>query len=95
LLWDHAAWHRSQAVRHWLRQHQQPVNPGAEGVHIVVCPVPSNSPWLNPLAPKGGHGTRAVSEPDRLLRAAELDVRVDTDDGCERAEHLVMPKKVA
>ena len=94
LIWDNASWHRSQAVRHWIRQHNQRVKRGAEGVRIVACHLPSKSPWLNPIEPKWVHGKRAVSEPDRLLSAAELEARVYTYYGCERETHLVMPKKV-
>jgi hypothetical protein len=95
LIWDHAAWHRSQAVRQWIRQHNQQVKQGALGVRLVVCPRPSKSPWLNPIEPKWGHGKRAVSEADRLLRADELEARVYAYYGCQREAHLVMPKKVA
>ena len=76
LIWANASWHRSHAVRHWLRQHNQQVKQGAEGVRIVVCPLPSKSPWLNPIEPQWVHGKRAVSEPDRLLSADELEARV-------------------
>jgi transposase len=95
LIWDNASWHRSHAVRHWLRQHNQQVKQGAEGVRIVVCPLPSKSPWLNPIEPTWVHGKRAVSEPDRLRSAAELEARVYAYYNCKREEHLVMPKKVA
>jgi DDE superfamily endonuclease len=95
LIWDNASWHRSQAVRRWLRQHHPQVTRGAVGVRLVVCPWPSKSPWLNPLEPKGGQGQRAVSEADRLLRADELDARVCASDDCVRESHLVMPKQVA
>ena len=95
VLWDNASWHRSQAVRHWLRQHNWQVQRGAGGVRIVVCPLPSKSPWLNPIEPKWVHGKRAVSEPARLLSAAELEARVHAYYGCESEAHLVMPKKVA
>jgi transposase len=95
LIWDHASWHRSQAVRHWLRQHNQQVKQGTVGVRIIVCQLPSKSPWLNPIEPKWVHGKRAVSEPDRLLSAAELEARVYAYYDCECETHLVMPKKVA
>jgi len=95
LIWDNASWHRSHAVRHWVRQHNQQVKQGAAGVRIVLCPLPSKSPWLNPIEPKWVHGKRAVSEPDRLLSAAELTARVYAYYNCEYTEHLVMPKKVA
>ena len=95
LIWDNASWHRSQAVRHWIRQHNQQGKRGAVGVRVVVCPLPSKSPWLNPIDPKWGHGKRAVSEADRLLSAEELEARVSDYYDCEREAHLVMPKKVA
>jgi transposase len=95
LIWDNASWHRSQAVRHWIRQHNQQVKRGAVGVRLVVCRLPSKSPWLNPIEPKWVHGKRAVSEADRLLSADELEARVYAYYDCERAAHLVMPKKVA
>jgi hypothetical protein len=95
LIWDNASWHRSHAVRRWLRQHHRQVKQGATGVRLVVCPLPSKSPWLNPIEPKWVHGKRAVSDPDRLLSAAELEARVYAYYGCEPETHLVMPKKVA
>jgi DDE superfamily endonuclease len=95
LLWDNASWHRSHAVRHWIRQHNQHVKRGAVGVRVVVCPLPSTSPWLHPIEPQWVHGKRAVSEPDRLLSADELEARVYAYYSCEGEAHLVMPKKVA
>jgi DDE superfamily endonuclease len=95
LIWDHASWHRSQAVRPWIRQHHQQVKRGATGVRIVVCHLPRKSPWLNPIEPQWVHGKRAVSEADRLLSADELAMRVYAYYGCEREAHLLMPKKVA
>ena len=95
LIWDNASWHRSHAVRRWLRQHNQHVKQGAVGVRLVVCPLPSTSPWLNPIEPKWVHGKRAMSEADRLLSADELEARVCAYYRCEREAHLVMPKKVA
>jgi hypothetical protein len=95
LIWDHASWHRSHAVRHWMRQHHQQIKGGAVGVRVVVGPLPSTSPWLNPIEPTWIHGKRAVLEADRLLSADELEARVDAYDGCQRQEPLIMPKKVA
>jgi hypothetical protein len=96
LIWANASWHRSYAVRHWMRQHNQPVKRGAAvGVRLVVCPVPSTSPWLHPMEPTWVHGKRAVSAADRLLPADELEARVYAYDRCEPEAHLVMPKKGA
>jgi transposase len=82
-------------VRRWLRHHHQQVKRGAVGVRLVVCRLPSKSPWLNPIEPTWIHRKRAVSQADRLLSAAELEARVHAYYGCEREAHLVMPKKVA
>jgi hypothetical protein len=75
LIGDHAAWHRSHAVRRWIRQHHQQVKRGARGVRLVVCPLPSKSPGLHPIEPKWVQGKRAVSEADRLLSAGEWEAR--------------------
>ena len=95
LIWDNASWHRSHAVRRWIRQRNRQVKQGAVGVRLVVCPLSSTSPGLNPIEPQWVHGKRAVSEADRLLRADELEARVCAYYNCEREAHLVMPKKVA
>jgi hypothetical protein len=95
LIWDQASWHRRHAVRRGLRPHHQQVKRGAFGVRLLVCPLPSKRPWLNPLEPTWVHGQRAVSEPDRRLHADEREARVCAYDDCERAAPLVMPKKVA
>jgi hypothetical protein len=95
LIWDNASWHQSQAVRTWIRTHNQRVKASRRGVRIIVCPLPVKSPWLNPIEPKWVHGKRAISEPDYLLSPSELEARVYAYYGCAREEHLLMPKKVA
>jgi transposase len=95
LIWDNASWHKSQAVRAWLRAHNQGVKHTGQGVRIVSCPLPAKSPWLNPIEPKWIHGKRAVAEADRLLSAAELEARVYAYYGCAPEPPLIMPKKVA
>jgi hypothetical protein len=95
LLWDNASWHKSQAVRTWLRCHNQRVKATGHGVRIVACRLPVKSPWLNPIEPKWVHGKRAVAEADRMLSAQELEIRVCAYYGCDPEAHLVMPQKVA
>jgi len=95
LMWDNASWHRSRAVQHWIRHQNQQVKRGAAGGRIVICHLPSKSPWLNPIDPTWVHGKRAVAEPDRLLSAVALEARVYASYECACEEHLVMPKKVA
>jgi hypothetical protein len=75
LIWDNAAWHTSQRVRAWIREHNRAVKQHG-GVRIVACYLPIKSPWLNNIEPKWIHGKRAVAEPDEVLAAAELVRRV-------------------
>jgi hypothetical protein len=95
LIWDNASWHISKTVHTWLREHNQRVKAGQPGVRIVVCLLPSKSPWLNAIEPKWVHGKRAVIEPDRLLSAQELADRVSAYYGCPHEPHLVQPQKAA
>jgi hypothetical protein len=43
---------------------------------MLVCRLPSKSPWLNPIEPKWAHGKRAIVEPARKLTAAKLKQRL-------------------
>ena len=95
LIWDNASWHTSQHVRSWVRQHNQIVKRTELGVRIVVCYLPSKSPWLNPIEPKWVHGKRAVAEPDSVLTADELEQRVYAYYSCTSEAHLSISEKVA
>lgn len=94
LVWDNAAWHVSQLVRCWLREHNQRAHRDG-GVRIVPCFLPTKSPWLNPIEPKWVHGKRRVVEPARLLTAREVEDRVCAAFGCPLTDHLVIPQEVA
>jgi hypothetical protein len=72
LIWDNAPWHRSHIVRKWLKAHNQRVK-RAGGCRLIGCPLPSKSPWLNPIEPRWVHGKRAIMEPTRLLVHVGLD----------------------
>jgi transposase len=75
LIWDNASWHISREVRGWIREHNRRVKVEG-GCRLLVCRLPSKSPWLNPIEPKWVHGKRAVAEPARKLAAAELKQRL-------------------
>jgi transposase len=87
LIWDNASWHKSQIVREWIKMHNQRVKREG-GCRLIVCRLPSKSPWLNPIEPKWVHGKRAVSEPGRLLTIAELIQRVCAYYHCNFLEPL-------
>ena len=92
LVWDNASWHISQRVRAWIKAHNRQVKREG-GVRIVVCQLPTKSPWLNPIEPCWVHGKRAIIEPDRKLTAAEVIERVCEHFECEHVDHLT--QKVA
>jgi hypothetical protein len=95
LTWDNASWHTSQAVRSWIRTHNQRVKASQRGVRMIACWLPVKSPWLNPIEPKWVHDKWAVSEPNRLLSAAALAARVCMYYACTAEAHVLMPKKAA
>jgi hypothetical protein len=87
LIWDNASWHVSQLARGWLRQHNR-VAKREGGVRILLCQLPTRSPWLNRIEPHWMHGKKAVVEPARKLTAAELTTRGCDYYGCELLPHL-------
>jgi hypothetical protein len=95
LIWDNASWHISKEVRRWLGSHNREVKRSGQGVRIVSCLLPKQSPWLNAIEPKWVHGKRKVVEPDGLLGAYELAERVCRVFGCPHYEHLSIPREVA
>ncbi|MGH9172905.1 MAG: transposase [Vicinamibacterales bacterium] len=63
LVWDNAGWHGTHQVRDWLRQHNQTVARSGQGVRLAPCWLPSRSPWLNPLEPRGERANDGSSNP--------------------------------
>ncbi len=82
LIWDNAGWHISRQVRSWIRAHNAKVKVTG-GVRIIVCRLPSRSPWLNPIEPRWLHGKRAIVEPARKLTASEMMERICGHYDCE------------
>ena len=76
LVWDNASWHISREVRTWLKDHNRRVKAAGRGCRLLVCRLPSKSPWLNAIEPKWVHGKRAVVEPAYKLTATELTQRL-------------------
>jgi transposase len=75
LIWDNAPWHVSRALRAWIRDHNRRAKRDG-GCRLLVCRLPSKSPWLNPIEPRWAHGKRAVVEPERKLAGHELSRRL-------------------
>jgi hypothetical protein len=82
LIWDNASWPLRNRVRTWLKPPHQRAKP-AGGGRLLVGHLPSQSPGLHPIEPRGVHGTRAIVEPERPLTAPAVIERVCADDGGE------------
>ncbi len=95
LVWDNASWHLSKAVRGWIRAHNRQAKATGQGVRLVVCPLPSKSPWLNPIEPKWRHGKQCIVEPERVLTLAEIEERVCQVLHCPPTDRLSISKQVA
>jgi DDE superfamily endonuclease len=91
LIWDNAAWHVSAEVRAWLRAYNRQVRRSGVGARLLVCCLPTKSPWLNPIEPKWVHGKRAVVEPAGLLTPDELEERICAYYHTDRHPRLSMP----
>lgn len=95
LVWDNASWHISQAVQTWIRAHNRHVKQTGTGVRLIVCHLPTKSPWRNPIEAKWRHTKRRVVEPDRLLSTRELTERVCAALACAAHEPLTIPEQAA
>jgi transposase len=95
LVWDNASWHLSRKVRHWIAFHNRQVRENQARVRIVVCGLPSKSPWLNPIEPKWYRGKRHVVESSSLLSASQLRERVYAHFQCEPLPSLSFPQMVS
>ena len=87
LVWNNASWHISKQMRNWLKEHNRRAR-RTGCVRIVVCQLPTKSPWLNPIVPYLVHGKRAIVEPDRALSKQEVMQRVCDYYGCDPVEPL-------
>jgi transposase len=87
LIWDNASWHISKEVRAWVKAHNRRVKQ-AGGCRLLLCRLPSKSPWLNNIEPKWVHGKRAIVEPERKLLGDELKTRLCDYYACELLEPI-------
>lgn len=95
MVWDNAGWQSSKQVRRWILEHNWVIKQKGEGVRILVCWLPSKSPWLNPIEPKWLHAKRRVVEAKRLLSSQQLAQRVCDTFGTAYDAHLAVPENVA
>ena len=95
LIWENAGWHVSRRLRRCITEHNRAVKKAGRGVRILVCQLPTTSPWLNPIEPYWAHGKHQVVEPNGRVPAGELERGVCAYFDCPLEDHLVIPKQAA
>ena len=76
LFWDQASWHTSKPTRTWIRTYNQRAK--REGLpRLIVCELPSRSPWLMPLEPIFGWTKHQVLGGRMFDTVAELQAAVE------------------
>jgi len=76
LFWDQASWHTSKRTRAWIRAYNQRAK--QEGLpRLIVCELPSRSPWLMPLEPIFGWIKRQVLGDREFDTTADLQAAVE------------------
>lgn len=85
----------SKAVRNWIKEHNRQAKQSGEGVRILVCWLPTESPWLNPIEAKWLHAKGRVVEAKGLLSSQQLAQRVCDTFGTAYEAHLSVPENVA
>lgn len=76
VIWDNASWHKGKALRRWYYQYNQQAKRDGK-IRLLLVPLPSRSPWLNPIEPVFGQakrrvlGRRMIAQPSVLKRKTE------------------------
>lgn len=75
IIWDNASWHKSAALRGWIRAYNQAAKETGEP-RLLTHLLPVKSPWLNPIEPRWLHAKRGVCQPEGQLTPPELRRRL-------------------
>ena len=93
LFWDKASWHTSKETRSWIRAYNRRAK--LDGLtRLIVCKLPTRSPWLMPLEPVFGWlkhqvlGDRVFDTLAELRAAAECYFRQRVAAAKERRDQV-------
>jgi len=78
IIWDRATWHKSRQLKNWVYNHNRQAKMNQDAVRLLLCLLPSKSPWLNPMEPIWLHVKRKVVEPEGHLSVKVLKDRLCT-----------------
>jgi len=91
LIWDKAPWHTSKRTQDWIRAYNRRARE-QELTRLIVCQLPTRSPWLMPLEPVFGWtkhqvlGGRLFQTVAQLQAAVELHFRQRIAQAKERRD---------
>lgn len=77
LFWDKASWHTSKRTRQWIRDYNQRAKQTGL-TRLIVCQLPSRSPWLMPLESVFGWIKHQMLGDRSFETVAELQAAVET-----------------
>jgi hypothetical protein len=76
----------------WSRLTLPSLHSSGQGVRIISCLLPKQSPWLNPIEPKWVHGKRKIVEPDGVLGARSWPSESARPSGVRTKSIYPLPK---
>jgi transposase len=76
LVWDKASWHTSKRTRSWIRAYNRQAKQEAR-TRLIVCQLPTRSPWLMPLEPIFGWIKHQVLGGSLFQTVAQLQAAVE------------------
>jgi transposase len=76
LIWDKASWHTSKRTQGWIRAYNRRAKEEAR-TRLIVCQLPTRSPWLMPLEPIFGWTKHQVLGGRLFQTVSQLQVAVE------------------
>jgi transposase len=77
LIWDKAPWHTSKRTQGWIRAYNRRAKEEAR-TRLIVCQLPTRSPWLMPLEPIFGWTKHQVLGGRLFQTVAQLQAAVES-----------------
>ena len=88
LIWDKASWHTSKRSQRWIRAYNRLAKEEAR-TRLIVCQLPTRSPWLMPLEPIFGWTKHQVLGGRLFQTVAQLQAAVE----CYFHQRIAQAKK--
>ena len=106
LIWDKASWHTSRRTQGWIRAYNRRAKEEALA-RLIVCQLPTRSPWLMPLEPIFGWTKHQILGGRLFQTVAQLQAAVESyfhqrvaqakkrrDQACARAQPVPAQKSL-